>query len=623
MDKNSIIGYVLIFVIFAGWLVYSSPKTELEQKAFEQEQQRLDSIKQAATIDSLRQVAAEAKNNPSNNTTASVPSSDEATPIVDSTPVVESLPEAFYALANNKIDIQFTSKGGTVNKVVLKDYQRADSTPLVLIEPGSNNFSYTIPLKSGVVETKELDFTVKEQSDNHITLEHKFKEGGSLEQTYTLNEGYLVDYAFRLVDLNEHIARKHNSYSLAWDMRLPLQERTLDNERRVSTVYYKYKSEDEPDNLSETSDDDDDLQAGIHWLAFKQQFFMSTLIFPEGLDESGTTISVEKPENVDYVGEMVADLSMPYSFASNDEQTMQWYFGPNHYKTLKGLDKGKEKASKLGLEKTIQLGHWTFSWVNKAVVIPVFHWLSKSIKSYGLIILLLTLMIKLVLIFPMYKSYLSTAKMKLLKPELEEIKEKANGDMTKVQQEQMKLYKKVGVSPFGGCLPQLVQLPILIALFRFFPSSIELRQKSFLWAKDLSTYDDWLKFGFDIPLLGDHLSLFTLLMAASSLLYTIYNQQSQASMNNQMKYIMYLMPVMLLFWFNSYAAGLSYYYFLANMITFGQNFIFSKFIVDEDKLRLQMEANKKKKVTVKQSRFQKKLEEMAKKRGVDPKKIRR
>ncbi len=195
--------------------------------------------------------------------------------------------------------------------------------------------------------------------------------------------------------------------------------------------------------------------------------------------------------------------------------------------------------------------------------------------------------------------------------------------MTKVQQEQMKLYKKVGVSPFGGCLPQLVQLPILIALFRFFPSSIELRQKSFLWADDLSTYDNWLKFGFDVPLLGDHLSLFTLLMAGSSLLYTIYNQQSQASMNNQMKYIMYLMPVMLLFWFNSYAAGLSYYYFLANMITFGQNFIFSKFIVDEDKIRLQMEANKKKKVTVKQSRFQKRLEEAAKKRGVDPKKLRR
>ncbi|MCO4818802.1 MAG: membrane protein insertase YidC [Bacteroidetes bacterium] len=611
MDKNSIVGYVLIFVIFAGWLVYSSNKTELEQQEQQQEQLRLDSITQANKIDSLERAAKQPKVQAT--TESSVLS--EANPQIDTNAVAGVKPEEFFGINNDKIDIQFTSKGGSVNKVVLAEYQRADSSPLVLIEPGSNNFSYTIPLKSGIVETNELDFSVKEKSSNHITLEHKFATGGSIEQTYTVSEGYLVDYAFRLVDLQEKIARKHNSYSLAWDMRLPLQERTLDNERRVSTVYYKYKSEDDPDNLSETSDDDDDLQAGIHWLAFKQQFFMSTLIFPEGLDESGTTISVEKPEDVEYVGEMMADLSLPYSFDNSDEHKMQWYFGPNHYKTLKNLD--------LGMEGTIQLGHWTFSWVNKAVVIPVFHWLSKSIKSYGVIILLLTLMIKLVLIFPMYKSYLSTAKMKLLKPELEEIKEKANGDMTKVQQEQMKLYKKVGVSPFGGCLPQLVQLPILIALFRFFPSSIELRQKSFLWAEDLSTYDTWLKFGFDVPLLGDHLSLFTLLMAGSSLLYTIYNQQSQASMNNQMKYIMYLMPVMLLFWFNSYAAGLSYYYFLANMITFGQNFIFSKFIVDEDKIRLQMEANKKKKVTVKQSRFQKRLEEAAKKRGVDPKKLRR
>jgi len=213
--------------------------------------------------------------------------------------------------------------------------------------------------------------------------------------------------------------------------------------------------------------------------------------------------------------------------------------------------------------------------------------------------------------------------MRILKPEIDKIKEKVGGDMAKMQQEQMKLYKKVGVSPLGGCLPQLVQFPILIALFRFFPSSIELRQKALWWASDLSTYDDPIKFGFDIPLIGDHLSLFTLLMAASSMLYTIYNQQATGGVNNQMKFIMYLMPIMLLFWFNSYAAGLSYYYFLANMITFGQNFIFSKFIVDEDKIKRQMEANKNKKVKVKKSRFQKRLEEAAKKRGVDPKKFNR
>ncbi len=617
MDKNSIIGYVLIFVIFAGWLLYNSNQQELLKQEQAIEQAKQDSIAEVKRLDSLEY----AKNHPkaveNNIVGEAIETSTSDTQAVQAAPVIEETPEEFYQLENDKLVVQFSSKGGIVNKVNVKQYKRSDSTDLILFESGKNEFSYTLNLKDRIVRTNELDFKVQSQSDNQLILVYTFPEGGSIEQDYTLTEeGYLIDYDFRMVGMQNTMARKANSYDLNWALELPLQERTLENERRVSTVYYKYKSEEDIDYLSETSEDDeDDLQGGVHWIGFKQQFFMSTLIFPEGLEESGTSISVEKPETAEYVANMVADMSVPYSFGEVDVHSMQFYFGPNHYKTLKNLD--------IELEKTIQLGHWTFSWVNKLIVIPIFNWLSKFISSYGIIILLLTLFIKLVLILPMYKSYLSTAKMKLLKPELEEIKEKAGGDMTKVQQEQMKLYKKVGVSPFGGCLPQLVQLPILIALFRFFPSSIELRQKSFLWAEDLSTYDDWLKFGFDIPLLGDHLSLFTVLMAASSLLYTIYNQQSQASMNNQMKYIMYLMPVMLLFWFNSYAAGLSYYYFLANMITFGQNVIFSKFIVDEDKIRKEMEANKKKKVTVKQSRFQKKLEEMAKKKGVDPKKLRR
>jgi YidC/Oxa1 family membrane protein insertase len=222
----------------------------------------------------------------------------------------------------------------------------------------------------------------------------------------------------------------------------------------------------------------------------------------------------------------------------------------------------------------------------------------------------------------MYKIYVSSAKMRLLKPEMDALKEKTGGDMQKFQKEQMKMYKKAGVSPFGGCLPQLIQFPILIAMFRFFPASIELRQKAFLWAEDLSTYDSILELGFNIPFYGSHVSLFTLLMAASTLLYTMFNAQSSA-ITGQMKYIMYFMPFMLLIWFNSYSSGLSYYYFLANMISFGQNWVFKTFIVDEDKLHKQIEQNKKKTVNVKPSRFQKKLEEMAKKRGIDPKTMKR
>ncbi len=619
MDRNSITGYVLIFVIFAGWLMYSSNKQELQR--IEQEQQ--DSVAQVEHIkDSLYYQAQNptiaASTTPSEDTITSVPtlpSTDTVEGQQIEHPEVGQLSEQFYTLENEEIKLEFTSKGGFVNQAELKNYKRSDSTDLILIEPGKSSFSYVIPLNTGFVETAAIDFTVKSQTESTIVLEHKFEEGGSIEQEYSINDKFLVDYTFRLVNLDNRIHQKNTTIDVVWDMELPLQEKALENDRNASTLYYKYKNEKGVDNLSERSDDDDELQAGLHWLSFKQQFFMSTLLFPEGLDESGTSIMIEKPEDATYVAHMSAEFAIPYSFAENDEQTMQFYFGPNHYQTLKKMD--------IGLERTIELGPKIFSWVNSLFVIPIFNWLSKFISSYGLIILILTLMIKLLLILPMYKSYLSSAKMKILKPDLEAIKEKAGGDMTKVQQEQMKLYKRVGVSPFGGCLPQLVQLPILIALFRFFPSSIELRQKSFLWASDLSTYDTWIKFDTDIPFLGDHLSLFTLLMALSSLLYTIYNQQSTAGVSNQMKYIMYFMPVMLFFWFNSYAAGLSYYYFLANMITFGQNFIFSKWIVDEGKIRKQMEVNKKKKVTIKQSKFQKKLEQMAKKRGVDPKKLNR
>ena len=343
---------------------------------------------------------------------------------------------------------------------------------------------------------------------------------------------------------------------------------------------------------------------------------MSTLIFPEGLKESGTTVATAEVNSDNYVEDYRSTYSIPYDFNSNFNQHMQFYFGPNHYQTLKKLD--------VNLERTVSLGWGIIGWVNKYLIIPVFNWLSNFSNNYGLIILLLTLIIKGLLILPMYKIYVSSAKMKLLKPELEEIKAKTGGDMQKMQQEQMKLYKKAGVSPFGGCLPQLIQFPILIAMFRFFPSSIELRHKAFLWADDLSTYDSVFTFpnGFEIPWYGDHISLFTLLMAGSSILYTLYNTQS-TGMTGQMKWIMYLMPVMLLVWFNSYSAGLSYYYFLANMITFGQNFFFKTFIVDDAKLHKQIEANKKKKVTVKKSRFQKRLEDMAKKRGIDPKQINR
>jgi YidC/Oxa1 family membrane protein insertase len=272
------------------------------------------------------------------------------------------------------------------------------------------------------------------------------------------------------------------------------------------------------------------------------------------------------------------------------------------------------------MQQMIPLGWGIFGWVNKFLVIPVFNWLSQYFSNYGIIILFLTLIIKVLLFMPMFKVYKSSAKLKLLKPELDEIKERTGGDMQKMQSEQMKLYKQAGVSPLGGCLPQLVQLPILFAMFRFFPSSIELRQQSLWWADDLSSFDSIWDFpgGFSIPGYGDHISLFTLLMTGVTLLYTFMNSQTSAGLTGPMKWVMYLMPVMFLGIFNNYASALSFYYFLATSITIVQNFVIRKFFIDEDKLHKQIQANKKKKVSVKKSRLQKRLEDMAKKRGVDP-----
>jgi YidC/Oxa1 family membrane protein insertase len=607
MDKNSIVGYLLIFLIFAGYLVYSSKDASELQK----EQQQWDSIEQAQRL-----LEPQDKSEPyatKEDLPADLLAIDHDEDASQISPTAEILPEETFTLENDQVLLEFSSKGGKVNSVQLKDYLRYDSADLLLFDKTGNRFSYTIPLKTGVVETADLDFEVKEQDANHILLVHEFPGGGSIGQSYSFNENYLIDYHLQINDLEERIARKHSTLDLNWELTSMLQERSLEDERNLTTIYYKYRSDDDVDNLSERKYEDKSLQANVHWVSYKQKFFMSTLIFPEGLDESGTTIETVEVQSDTQVQHFSSSFSIPYNFSKSENQHFQFYYGPNHYQTL--------KKHGIKLEKSVALGWGIIGWVNKYLIIPVFNWLSQFFSSYGLIILLLTIMIKGLLILPMYKIYVSSAKMKLLKPELDELKVKTGGDMQKMQQEQMKLYKKAGVSPFGGCLPQLIQFPILIAMFRFFPSSIELRQKSFLWANDLSTYDSIYTFpnNFSVPMYGDHISLFTILMALSSLLYTLYNSQS-TGLSGQMKYIMYLMPVMLLVWFNSYSSGLSYYYFLANIITFGQNFIFKTFIVDEDKLHKQMQANKNKKgAGTKKSKFQKKLEEMAKKRGVDPK----
>jgi YidC/Oxa1 family membrane protein insertase len=375
-------------------------------------------------------------------------------------------------------------------------------------------------------------------------------------------------------------------------------------------IQYQYSADKEVDYLSFTSDDEEKINARLNWVAFKQQFFSAIIIAKDGFEKPTNLVS-EKNEKSKYIKDLSAQFELPYLHKTNEQLNFQFYFGPNHYKTL--------KAYNSGFEELIPLGWGIFGWVNQYIIINIFDFLSKYMSNYGLIILLLTIIIKLALSPFTYKAYLSQAKMKVLKPEIDKITEKhKKKDPMKSQQETMALYRKAGVNPMGGCLPMLFQFPILIAMFRFFPASIELRQKSFLWADDLSSYDSIMSLPWDIPFYGDHVSLFTLLMTVSTIMYTRMNSQSMGGQMEQMKWIMYLMPIMFLGFFNNYAAALSYYYFLANIFTFSQQYFMKRFI-DEDALLAQLEANKKKPEKPK-SKFQKKLENMQRKQEQQMKK---
>ena len=599
MDRSSSIGYIVILFLFIGFYYFNSKnKEELDAQERKVEQMRADSLESLAE----NQVSID----------EATVSETETTEVQDSfTPLVESK----ATLSNELLSIDFSSIGGKPNKVNLTEFHKYDSSDLVLFDGKQMRLNYAIPLANGTVINTESQSFKLEESENQIVMTLDLPNNASIVKTYTLeSNSYKLDYNVTFNNIGSVVAPNNRFAELAWSTDIQGQEKTLKDERAATTIYYRYGTDDEVDYLSETSSDDDELHANVQWVSFKQKFFNQTLINNGQFIETGTKIEIIEPEdeNVDYVKKAQAQFYIPLD-KNTVEESMAFYYGPNHYPTLK--NQGIE------LHKIIPLGWGIFGWVNKLIVIPIFNWLNNYLSNFGLIILLLTLIIKTALFPFMYKTYKSTAKMRILKPELDEIKERVGDEMQKAQQEQMKLYKQAGVSPLGGCLPQLVQMPILFAMFRFFPSSIELRQESLWWADDLSTYDSVFDFpnGFEIPFYGDHVSLFTLMMTTVTLLYTYMNSQNSGQMVGPMKTVMYLMPVMFLGFFNNYAAALSFYYFLSTCMTIIQNFIIRKFVIDEDKLHKQIQDSKKKKVKVKKSGLQKRLEDMAKKRGIDPK----
>jgi YidC/Oxa1 family membrane protein insertase len=501
----------------------------------------------------------------------------------------------------------------------LKDYITHDSLPLILFSGDSTIFGFNFFTSDNkVVQTNYLYFTPVSDERNYqassqsqtVILRLLAGDERYIEYKYTLGPGkYSVDYDVTFKNMEGILPPSQNSIALDWRMNIPQQEKGRQNEENYVTIKYKYFQDDVDGMRLRQSKEVEtaDITTKLSWVAYVDQFFSSVLITDDFfINGSLTSTKLFAGKNLRYY---TAEVGVPFTTGPETVIGMRLYYGPNHISTLR--KEGME------LDQIVFLGKTIIGWINRFVIIPVFNWLEKFIGSYGIIILILTILIKIVL-FPLtFKSYKSQAKMQVLKPLVEELGKKfpKKEDAMKKQQATMDLYKRAGVNPMGGCLPMLLQFPILFAMFRFFPVSIELRQEPFLWATDLSTYDSILTLPFKIPMYGDHVSLWTLLMTASSLLTMKMTGSSPGQDQPGMKMMMYMMPVMFMVILNNFSAGLTYYYFLANMLTWIQNLVSKKFI-NADKVLATLEENKKK--PLKKSKWQQRLEEAAKSRGINP-----
>ncbi len=607
MDRNSVVGLLLIGAILIGFSIYNQPTKEQLEAA----KHRQDSIAKVEDVARQQSVntAAEAQLKQSVITIdTTVSDSALAAMEVDRLGAFASTSqgkEEEITLENNDLKLTFTTRGGRIKTAELKKYKTFEGKPLRLFESDSTRFGLNFFSQNRNISTNDLYFTAVPGANSSLAMRLNAGENKYLEYVYSLDTaGYLIKYKINFVNLNQVIAANTSSIELYWSEQLHRMEKDIHSERINSTAYYQF-TDDEVDHLSETEDAKEEFKTKVKWVSMKQHFFTQVLIADNSFDKPTRLEIYNAPEESNFIKLMSIGLTLPYNHTASESFGMQMYIGPNHYQTLKHIG--------FSLEKQIPLGWGIFGWVNRFLVIPVFNFLNSFNMNYGLIILILTIIIKILLLPLTYKAYLSQAKMKVLKPEMEEIQTKFKEEPVKLQQEMMGLYRKAGVSPMGGCWPMLLQLPILFAMLRFFPSSIELRQQKFLWADDLSTYDSILDLPFNIPFYGDHVSLFTLLMTASTLMLTFFNSQTTVT-NPQMKWMMYLMPVFFMGFLNSFSAGLNYYYFLANMISIGQQFLFRSF-VDENAIHAQIQENKKRPAAQQKSKFQQRLEKMAKERG--------
>ena len=643
MDKKTILGIVVVAALFLGFAYFNTKQQEKYQQEMAAWQAYQDSVAAASrpavpAADSAAGGVAESVVAASGETAASEAEADLAQTVRQRriaamgeylTAAQEAEPEEF-TVENEVMTVRFSTRGGQITGVTLKDYTkyapRGQRDQLIeLMDPASARFDMSFYVKNGLnnVKVNTMDYVFRAEpvetagDARRVTMRLAVAENAWLEYEYLIynkqapERDYLVDFNVRLVNMAPQMANQ-TAIGIDWSNVSYQNEKGFQNENMYTTLAYRFPGESSIEELGMSDGaKSKSVSTAVNWVAFKQQFFSSVFIAPQNVSSANMAFDTAAPGS-ELLKSFSVQMAVPYS-AQVEGYDFAFYFGPNKYAILKKVT--DNNGADLHMERLIPLGWGIFGWVNRWCVIPVFDFLRNYIGSFGIIILILVILVKLVISPLTYKSYVSMAKMRLIKPQVDELNKKypKKEDAMKKQQATMELYKKAGINPMGGCIPMLIQLPILIAMFRFFPASIELREQPFLWADDLSSYDSIVNLPFSIPFYGDHVSLFALLMAVSLFGYSYFNYQQTASSQPQMagmKFMMvYMMPIMMLLWFNSYSSGLCYYYLLSNLFTIGQTLVIRR-IVDDEKIHAVMQANAARKSKGKKSKFQQRYEEL-------------
>ncbi len=610
MDKNSIIGLVLMGLLLFGFTFYQNKQYQ-KQAAY---QARLDSI---AAVDRYRadSIAAVEALRDTSRSRDGVEGAAFGAPGVSSPIYKDSLLEAAHSgdgeiitLSNDKFEVAFTTKGAQPYSARIKDYKTYGGEDLYLFKPGASQLGIQV-YAGEMVNTSDFNFTVAQKTDTSLVMRLPFAGGGYIEQRYSIREGeYIVRNALAFVGMENVIPKNVFSIDMDYGMTIPRMEKGYKNESQYSKLDYYFSGEKKPADIGRARSASKRVDNKISWFAFQQQFFSAIFRAPKEYSSAEFDIKFFPEDDPDH-NLMACQARMRVDFQPGQRESVipfEYYFGPNHYRTLKSYDNR--------FERIIPLGGNVVGIFTKYVIIPLFDFLHRFISNFGIIILLMTIFIKIV-VFPFaYKSYSSSAKMQAIKPEIDKLNAKypKQEDAMKKQQAQMDLYKRAGISPMGGCLPMLLQFPILWAMFRFFPASIELRQQPFLWAEDLSAYDSIINFGTRVPLLGDHISLFALLMAVSMFFYSKLTTASQPGADDpqmaSMRFMsVWMMPIMMYFICNSLSSGLSYYYLLSNLITMMETWVIKKWFVHPEEIQARLKATEGKKQP--KSKWQQRLEE--------------